>query len=546
MVSESFPETASRPFSLGDMAETFFRHKKKAVMFALTIVALATVILVFAPRKYRSEARLLLQIGRESVRLDPTATTGQTIGLQQSGRDNEVATAMEVLRSRGVVEKTVDQLTPDVVLGESGPGKGQPNRVADAVLEPVRYAIGAIKSIDPISKREEAIIAIERNFKVDAEHDSTVLVLTYDADTAHLAQHVLQTIADVYREEHVRLHRTTGSKAFFEQQRDELQRQLADAENALREAKSRMGLASIASRRNTLETQLGNIDLTRISTIQATASANGKIASLRADIDAQPATMHTRTKVMPNTGADELRSQLYSLQVKLLDLEAKYNADHPLVAATRAQVEDAKRMVEGEAATREEVTDGLNENHRELSLELAKMEAILAGLDQTMKELDGQREATLKDIKQVNDYEVELDRLERAVSLANSNYFRYSSDLEEARIDDELNNRRITNVAVAQEATLAEKPISPSKMMVGALSFVLATAGTMALVLASEKFDSRLRTEEQVEQILQLPVLAAVPDGRAYAAMPAPRQVVRTAAGSESVRNNSVRNGSPR
>lgn len=547
MVSQSFSESPARSFSLSDLAETFFRHKKKAVFLVLTIIGLAVLILLFAPRQYRSEARLLLQIGRESIRLDPTATTGQTIGIQQSGRDNEVATAKEVLQSRGLIEKVVDRLTPEVVLGQSGPGQGKPNRVADAAMAPLRYAAKTIRSIDPISKREEAIITVERNFEVDAEHDSTVLVLTYDAETAHLAQQVMQTLVDVYREEHVRLHQTSGSKDFFERQRDELQQQLADADNALREAKSRMGLASIEARRGTLESRLSSIEQTRVSTIQDIASASGRIASLRKELDALPKTMHTRTKVMPNTGADELRSQLYTLQVKLMDLEAKYNADHPLVQATRGQVEEAKRMVEGQTATREETVDAVNENYRELSLDLAQFETELSGLDAKLKELEGQRVAAMKDLKQLNEYDVELNNLEREVAMANTNYFRYSSDLEEARIDDELNNQRITNVAVAQEATLAEKPISPSKMMVAALSLVMATAGTMGLVLASEKFDSRLRTEEQIEQSLRLPVMAAVPEGRAYGAMPSPQRAARVASEAVSERNNSsVRNGSPK
>jgi hypothetical protein len=88
---------------------------------------------------------------------------------------------------------------------------------------------------------------------------------------------------------------------------------------------------------------------------------------------------------------------------------------------------------------------------------------------------------------------------------------------EQARVDEELDRLEITNVAVAQRATLAEKPVSPSKMLVGALSMLLAVAGTMALVLGSEKLDSRLHGEEHVEQVLRLPVLAAIPEGRAYA-----------------------------
>ena len=523
MMSEPSHTTHRASFGPRDIANTFFRHKKKAVFFAFSIIGLATLVLLFAPRKYRSEARLFLQVGRESVRLDPTATTGQMIGLQQSGRDNEVASAMEILRSRGIIEKVVDRLTPEVVMGQSGDGQAEPNPVADYALAPLRYAVRTIKSIDPISNREEAIVALSRNFEVDAEHDSTVLVLTVDAETPKLAQQIMQAIVEVYSEEHVRLHRTTGSKDFFVQQRDELQKELTAAEDAFRKAKSRMGLASIDSRRNSIETRLSGVEVARNSTHQGIAAAEAQIAELKSQLQALPERLHTSTHILPNTGADTLRSQLYTLQVKLLDLEAKYKADHPLVASTRAQVEEAKSMLEKEVDTREETVDSLNENHRALALELAQAEGQLSGFKAQLTELNAQRSAALADLKQLNDFDVEADELDRTVKLANAKFQRYDSDLEEARIDDELNNQRIINIVVAQEPTFGEKPISPSKMLVGALSLVLATAGTMALVLGSEKFDSRLRSEEQVEQVLRLPVLAAVPESRAFGAVPVAR-----------------------
>jgi capsular polysaccharide biosynthesis protein len=88
-------------------------------------------------------------------------------------------------------------------------------------------------------------------------------------------------------------------------------------------------------------------------------------------------------------------------------------------------------------------------------------------------------------------------------------------------MDEELNNERITNVNRVQEATLAEKPVSPSKAIVGAIALLLATTGATALVLTCERSDTRLRSEEQIEQVLQIPVLAAVPEGREYGALPA-------------------------
>jgi uncharacterized protein involved in exopolysaccharide biosynthesis len=142
-------------------------------------------------------------------------------------------------------------------------------------------------------------------------------------------------------------------------------------------------------------------------------------------------------------------------------------------------------------------------------------------LEAQLAELDEQQAAALADLKKLNDYEVELEELQRSVQLANTNFFNYAEALEQARIDEELDRQSISNINVAQAATLAEKPISPSKVLVGALSLVLMTSGAMALVLGCEKFDSRLRTREQVEQALELPVFATVPEGRMFGAIPA-------------------------
>jgi capsular polysaccharide biosynthesis protein len=86
------------------------------------------------------------------------------------------------------------------------------------------------------------------------------------------------------------------------------------------------------------------------------------------------------------------------------------------------------------------------------------------------------------------------------------------------RVDEELNRHQITNVAVAQEASLVRKPVSPSKLLVVAMALALATVGTGVIVLGFEKMGSRVHSASQLENILRLPVLATVPEGRPFAA----------------------------
>ncbi len=124
-------------------------------------------------------------------------------------------------------------------------------------------------------------------------------------------------LVEAYRDEHMRLYRTSGSKPFFQQQRAALQTQLADAERDLRAAKNRMGVGSIETRRETLETRLSSIELARNTALQQIAATEARSASLTARLDALPERLHSETRVMPNTGADELRSTYQETKANL-------------------------------------------------------------------------------------------------------------------------------------------------------------------------------------------------------------------------------------
>ena len=79
------------------------------VVFVVTIV-LAILAMIFLPRSYVSEAMIFVKLGRETVSLDPTATTGSTISVLDT-RDNEINSIRDMLYSRGLVERVVDRLS---------------------------------------------------------------------------------------------------------------------------------------------------------------------------------------------------------------------------------------------------------------------------------------------------------------------------------------------------------------------------------------------------------------------------------------------------
>ena len=81
-------------------------------------VSVTALYVLFAPRQYRSEAKLFVRIGRENVGLDATTTLGQSSPVTSlpMSREEEINTVVAILESRGLLEKVVDSIGAETVL----------------------------------------------------------------------------------------------------------------------------------------------------------------------------------------------------------------------------------------------------------------------------------------------------------------------------------------------------------------------------------------------------------------------------------------------
>jgi uncharacterized protein involved in exopolysaccharide biosynthesis len=109
-IEEKIPEK-----SLRDVYNVLFRHKLKIVLFFLVVFVTVTLGTFLVAEIYRSDAKVLVRLGRESVSLDPTATTGPVISVGQQ-REYEIKSELEILNSKELVEKVVDAIGPQAFL----------------------------------------------------------------------------------------------------------------------------------------------------------------------------------------------------------------------------------------------------------------------------------------------------------------------------------------------------------------------------------------------------------------------------------------------
>jgi len=501
-------------FTTAELSEIAFRHKYKIVLIPLIVGLLTIAMVVFFPRTYRSEARLFLQLGRESVAIDPTATTGPSTALIQSNRDEEVKSALQVIGSRGIISQVVDRLGEDYVRNGPPGEEITPNPIVASIKDGIGRAVGVLKMIDPISDREDAVIEVEKNFSVGAERNSMVLTATYDSKSPEAAQKILDTMVEVYQAEHLRIHRNAESGAFLAEQRDLLRVKYMAAQEDLKEAKKKYGIASLNGRRSNLEAQLQSIELNQIQTRQELTTAEAKIRDIESQLSSIPERELSTEKSIPNEGADLLRKELYTNQMTLMQLKSRLIDNHPLVVATSRQVDEGKRLLDEQGGQRQETVEDINPIFRTLNLDRRQQESILAGLTARAGALDVQHAKMRSDLEEFGQHEVELVQLEQDEQIARDKYLQYTNNLEQSRVDEALEKGNISSVSIAQSATLAEKPISPSKLLVLLGGAFMALASVVGMIVVSEKLNDKIRSERDLSQSVALPVLAILDENK--------------------------------
>ena len=507
--------------SLRDLYYVLFRNTWRMVGFFLLVVLGVSAATFLSPNIYRSEARILVQLGRESVSLDPTATTGQIMNVQRS-LESEIKSELEILRSRELCEQVVDVVEPRTLLASptEGPGSQSPRHAAQALAARIRKALKPRDLLErlglsePVSDRDRAISKAMKQLDVQALDNSNILQITFEGRSSQVAQRIVSTLIEHYLEKHIEVHRTPGSYDFFAEQSGHLQEQLRQSESTLQQLKNETGVSSLAEHRmvlldriRVLEQQLGLItsDL---------GGSESRIAQLEETLSTVPATLVRETSVgFPNDAADTMRQRLFDLKMKERMLVENSSSD--VLNRVRRGIADAEALLQSEERTRTHVTEGISKAHEELELALLTERANLASLQSKVRIVRTQLAEARAELKPLNDAEVKLARLERQVRIQESNYNKYSDNLEQSRIDQALELGKISNISVVQPATLEPRPVRPRTIFNLAVALVLGAVGAVSLAFLRERWDHSLKTPEDVESRLRLPTLASIPRSRA-------------------------------
>jgi uncharacterized protein involved in exopolysaccharide biosynthesis len=482
--------------TLRDMVGPIFRH---GLVVAVTFVSilLVSIFLAWGWASCYYVATMQVVVGRE--RLDPAVTSQPTAAVQETNRvvsTDDVASEVALLQG-GDMLREVAQTCKLAEGGTSFWGR------FDSRDSNVRKA----------ATLESATRALAGALKVEAQKTSRLIDVRYGStDSPETAGCVLQTLAKLYLEKHLRLQRPAGALEFFAQETDKYQRALAESESRLVKFSKTEGVAAPEILRTDLAQELVSAQANLHQTQQAIAADRQRIENIKAQKALTPSRSSTSEASMSaNLLLDHLHSTLLDAELKRTQLLMKYDPSYPLVRETDEEIAQT-----GEAIAAAEQRKYVNTTtDRDLTFEYlrqdqAKTEADLASEQARAVALQTSVHDIRMEVVNLDAKTVQQAALLRDAKANEGNYLLYLTKREQERTSDALDDKRIANVAIAVPPDVPVLP-ARSPFSIAFVGFWLAFVAAIGAGYLAELADPSFRTPSEVEEMLNIPILAAMP-----------------------------------
>ncbi|AZF41985.1 Pellicle/biofilm biosynthesis polysaccharide copolymerase/tyrosine-kinase PslE, Wzc-like [Pseudomonas sp. R1-43-08] len=502
--------------SFRDLLRLFFifRHEfKLAAIAALVIILLGAFLL---PAKFESTARLLVKPGRDST-LPIEISNRQALVMPSTQRD-PIVDEERLLTGRPIVRAVAEHYLE--VIDKMPPPEGVWKRTKyyvknaiGAVFDGVRVVLETVGVIEQTTPVERLAASLEKNFEVSHAAGSTVMDISFKWSDPEIAQAVVKSWVETYINERTQALGRKSLYAFYEGQVSNSATEIKSYKQQILTHLNQIGAASITDRLEDLSERINVLRGETFNTTRLIASSDSALESTRTQLKTQPKEVTTVRQIALNPQQQDLRRLLNQKLLEKADMMRTYTDNAPPVKALDASIRAMQAQVAGESNTVQS-SENRAPNTLEIHLQRVLLDessnnlALRTQLVQQQKQLvnlEAQRKEALE-------IEPELARLSRELSATERNYALYVDNLEKSRIDRELDNSQISNIAVIEEATLNPGRIFPKTLLMLLLAIPFAIVVGLLVIYLCYLLDQRIHDGGLVERKFGLPLWTTLPE----------------------------------
>ena len=474
------------PGNLRDILSILFKYQRTIVTVFVVTVCSVTLASFLVPPTYEAGSNLLVKLGRDYVYRPEVGETKIQIPQNLIAQDEVINSEIEILRSRDLLEKVITTLGVE--------------KMYPAIAEDPPTGMTSLQA---------AVIKLQKNLKIEGIKKSNVISVTFRHKYPSIAANTVNLLTELYRAKHLKIFGDTNL-SFLENALNDYDRRLRESETSIQSFKQKHQIFSFEEQKRLLLGQRMDFDAALKNNQVGIDELQGKLASLQEQAKAIAAeksfyTFTERDKIIVDS-----KAKLLSLKLDEKELLVKYKEDNPIVVRTRDDIGLVERfLMEQEKEIADKVKPGnlvYQDAERQIIITLAGLKSLLAKAPILARRLN----VADNQLRELDAQEKELVSLTRDRDANEKNYKIYLEKLEEARIADEMNRQKMTNVTVINPADIPVKPIWPKKTLNLILAIIFGMVSGVGLAFVRENWSQSISTPTQAERRLGLKVIACV------------------------------------
>jgi capsular exopolysaccharide synthesis family protein len=461
VLNARYDEISEREVHLLDYWRVIKKRRWIVLSIILTIVTIVTIKMYREPSIFEATGRLIInQQMPLNLTKNKEATELYASDLQY------LETQQNVLRSKELARRVIEAL---------------------ALEQHSDFSDIAQGTSDPERKKTLLIERFTQNLGVDLVRNTRILAVTYSSRDQQLAASAVNELFKQYND-YTLESRTDSTKDAT----GWLSKQLAEMRSRINEAQQ--DLVNY-SRQNEI-IQLGE---NQTVTVERLADLNRRLVEAETDrIRAETmyrlsreGEMDSLPPVLADPQVQSLNAKLSELRQELAQLNVEFQPAHPRVARVREQIAEADKSL---ALAKRRLVSNIETEYKAAARREKDLRAML----------EKQRAETLKQ----NERAIELSIKKREVEATTELYQGLLEKLNDVKL---LSSLTTTNIQVLDKAVVPLFPARPRKMFNVGLSLVVGLVVGIGVALFVEYLDNTIKSTDDVDRLLSLPVLGLVP-----------------------------------
>jgi polysaccharide biosynthesis transport protein len=427
-------------------------------VFVVTLVS-AVVFTSYQTPIYQAGATVLIEPETPKVMNIPEVTR------ETGGSQEYYATQYKVLQSRPVVEAVIQRLN----LKQRLPG---------------------------LARAKDPYWSLVRDLTIEPIKMTRLVLVKFDSEDPELATEIANAVAEQFVEYGRDVKRAEAQTAtvWLNQQIESLRAKAQQSSSALRLYQAKADLLGLKEQREITQAKLIDFNRAYLEAQGQRMTAESRLREL-SRIAKDPATSETLLSITGDPVIQKLKTAASDLQIERSKLAQVSRAKHPDLIQLDAQIREVNERLQAEVQKMIRVVE------TDYKVAKAREDTVLANVNELRREA-----------RALHEREAQALSLEREKDSAEEIQATVLKRLKETGLESALT---ASNIRVSEPAIRPTLPVRPRTRLIWTLASVFGISLGVGVAFVVDSLDRRVRSPEDIERVLGVPVLGVIPVFRA-------------------------------